>query len=361
MYTNVLMLLRTAVRLAYFYDDFESYSSGQQINCAFNSGYSIGLAGVVYRGAQAGLPGCVKIFKEIFYDNFENDSPSSREYASLFGSRYDIEYYNSIVVTGSGGMLQNYGFLAGTGTNISGNYTEGYIQSGYSFNTGYITYPHHSSMLFNDFTIELWAKRQEWLTTYAKLIDKDYLQGFAVSRANASDSVNFNILGSDNFSVGTLPFDTWTHIACVRSGSEGRIYLNGLLDSSFAVSPTKLTATADFAMAQNRSTIPGAESFKGHLDEVRLWSYARPSGQIFQNYNRKLTQKDFDVGLLIYFPFERVIHSVGHVYLLQNYFYDNFERYPSGSGAPIPYNSGVLITNYLSYSGVVTGGVSAII
>lgn len=361
MYTNVINIsLRGGVTVSFtlMYDNFESYLSGNLIDCNLISGAFYSDGGQGYSGVSTG---CLYIFKDLFYNSFERATTGHKEYSCFYDAIREFGYNKSsaLDVYGTGG-LYNFGSLGGTGTNISGVLSEGYIQSGFYFNSGYISYPHHPSMLLNNFTIEFQMKRSEWTDTYARLIDKNYLTAFAVTRANASDNMNFNILGTDNFSNATVSQDTWTHVACVRSGSQGTIYISGLFDSSFSIPSAQFTSTDVFAMGQDRSTFPGSENYKGYIDEVRLWNYARSSDEISGFYDKKLEFKDLwlNTGLLIYFSFDQSLTPVGSVYVFRSYLYDNFEMYLTGSGIVNSFASGVFINGYNLYTGLTTGGLS---
>ncbi len=95
----------------------------------------------------------------------------------------------------------------------------------------------------------------------------------------------------DLYSSTRLDPGTWYHVAAVWDGAVGRkaIYLNGVLDSSATGMQGEITASAKavhFAVSPADTGLQGY--FGGVLDEVRLWSVARPGDKITENFGRDL-------------------------------------------------------------------------
>jgi len=86
-----------------------------------------------------------------------------------------------------------------------------------------------------------------------------------------------NVAGST-----TLSMNTWYHAACVRDGSEVKLYLNGKLDGSGGSLGTN--PASPFVMG-DLYTHTGSYKFHGKIDDVRIYNYARTPAQIAWDYN----------------------------------------------------------------------------
>ena len=71
--------------------------------------------------------------------------------------------------------------------------------------------------------------------------------------------------------TSAVPFNTWTHLAMTFDGTTLRMFMNGILVKSSAVSGT--VAAASGALRIGGNSVWG-EYFKGLIDEVRI--YNRP-------------------------------------------------------------------------------------
>lgn len=74
-----------------------------------------------------------------------------------------------------------------------------------------------------------------------------------------------------------VPLNTWTHLAGVWDGSQLRVYINGVLDGTAAITGGTLVSSANpVRIGANLLS----ESFTGRIDEVRIWRTARTGAQI---------------------------------------------------------------------------------
>jgi hypothetical protein len=120
-----------------------------------------------------------------------------------------------------------------------------------------------------DFTIECWVNRANGAcyvfgnvttslaTNYTASITSGGLLAFQ------SGSANFTITGT-----ASILFNTWTHIAITRASNTLRIFTNGILNGSAAISNNFSTTTA-FAIGMP-GTIAGLQGFYGKIDEFRV-------------------------------------------------------------------------------------------
>jgi len=112
---------------------------------------------------------------------------------------------------------------------------------------------------------------------------------------------------------------TWHHVACVRDAGSGvkRIYVDGILD--FASPPNRsrddisypdhgdpapVTPWGPYIVlaAEKHDAGPEFPSFRGYLDEIRIWSVARSAAELAATFER-LVPAD-SPGLVAYYRFE---------------------------------------------------------
>ena len=94
----------------------------------------------------------------------------------------------------------------------------------------------------------------------------------------------------------TLPSNAWTHIAVTRSGTNGAIYINGVLDKAGTVLSNALPSTG--------ITIGGLNifnnGFRGQIADVRAWNTVRAQSEIYAAMTTRLTGTES--GLVGYWP-----------------------------------------------------------
>lgn len=88
-------------------------------------------------------------------------------------------------------------------------------------------------------------------------------------------------------SKGTVPLDTWTHVATSYDGSTLRIFINGVLSgkSSVPVPGPVCINTEPLSIGSKHRTISPPEDaafFLGKMDDVRIFSGALPAWRIKQ-------------------------------------------------------------------------------
>jgi hypothetical protein len=185
--------------------------------------------------------------------------------------------------------------------------TNSYYSSGYSgFSDGsgiymqngdYFYHGHDSRYLLNNFSVECWFARSGWAHTFARIIDKDVVGGFAFYRANDANTLSFACANNYFDTSYSIPDLTWTHAAFVRSGTVATMFVNGLTVLTTTVTTATLTSTFPILLGFNNTN--ANEWFRGYIDEFRLWSYARSSGEIASGYNQIIQPNSS--GLLSYY------------------------------------------------------------
>ena len=109
---------------------------------------------------------------------------------------------------------------------------------------------------------------------------------------------------------GALQQDRWCHIALVTGPGGVHLYLNGMLlaTNDYAGSFSSLGGANNFLGFQNYNNLPNT-SFRGQMDEVRVWAVERSQEEIRENMFRRLTGRE--AGLLALWNFDQG-DQVGH-------------------------------------------------
>ncbi len=109
-------------------------------------------------------------------------------------------------------------------------------------------------------------------------------------------------LGTQLWSISTVPVDTTAHVAMSFDGVWLRVFINGQLDNE-VVAPA---GTIDYA---EQDVLIGAgnfgdslvRAFQGVIDDVRIWDYARDAAEISAQMRCSLAGDE--PGLLAYYSF----------------------------------------------------------
>ena len=156
--------------------------------------------------------------------------------------------------------------------------------SGFSA-SNYLEQPYNSDLDFGtgDFSVSLWAYRTSSDTTI--MFDKSRQNGTQTSRLsiyyNSSGAGSVDVYeggGTTLSSSLTLPANVWTHIAFVKSNSNGYLYINGELgaNGSFTTNHTDSSAKlvigngynytygwgGSLALVRISASVPSAEQIK---------------------------------------------------------------------------------------------------
>ena len=114
------------------------------------------------------------------------------------------------------------------------------------------------------FTVETWFK----ITTFTSENDliTQYIGGNSGRMVCFIQNTHTCFFLGGNYLIGTatIPSNTWTHIAFVRSGSTGSIYINGVLDKTGYLPSTTLSSCG-LAIGNDSNKI----GFRGQIADVR--------------------------------------------------------------------------------------------
>ena len=197
----------------------------------------------------------------------------------------------------AGGLVAAYGFDEGTGPSVadaSGNGNTGTLSGAtwtsgkYSYGLGFngtssrVDVPNAASLqLTTAMTLEAWVNpttaTSKWRDVIYKGRDNYYLEA---SSTNAGKPVGAGIIGGVNTKAsGTAPLatNTWTHLATTYDGAALKLYVNGNLVTTTAV--TGMLATSADPLQVGGDSIFG-QYFAGTIDEVRIYNNALTQAQI---------------------------------------------------------------------------------
>lgn len=142
---------------------------------------------------------------------------------------------------------------------------------------GYIEVPDDTLLDTPAMTVEAWVAVRDAhnATACSSIAGKGYITGWWLGVCGTTMRSYFNGVGSQK-DGGTIPPDTWVHIAAVTDGTTRRHYINGNLVHESAESP-RTTTTRAFRIA---SDADWGYTVEGGIDDLRIWTVARTQDQI---------------------------------------------------------------------------------
>jgi gliding motility-associated-like protein len=151
----------------------------------------------------------------------------------------------------------------------------------------YISVPNSTTYNYitgNAFTLEAWVKINAAASSINTILGRKSpgggTQGYAfyVNSWGSSDrKLVFEATTGTFLSTGTIPNDTWTHVAVsVTSSGAATMYINGVADGTGNVTIPTSSQTLNVGAFGNN----GYFYFNGGLDEVRIWNVAKTASEI---------------------------------------------------------------------------------
>jgi hypothetical protein len=197
------------------------------------------------------------------------------------------------------GLVAAYGFNEGTGTKVtdlSGNGNNGTTRATtwttagkyggaatFDGTTSWVTVNDANTLdLTSGMTLEAWVYPTALGTGWRTVIFKEKTGGLIYSLyANESTQralTQLNIGGELNaWSTTQLPLNTWSHIAGTWDGTTLKMWVNGVLAGSRAVTGTLTNSTGVLRIGGNSIW---SEWFAGRIDEVRVYNRALSQAQL---------------------------------------------------------------------------------
>jgi hypothetical protein len=108
--------------------------------------------------------------------------------------------------------------------------------------------------------------------------------------------------GASLVTASIIPLHQYTHIAATYDGSEAKLYVNGVLDTSKVVGGTISNSSGNLYIGHNPNRFDVNAPFKGIIDEFRTWNIARTESEIQSTMNQSLNGNE--TGLVGYWKFD---------------------------------------------------------
>ncbi len=122
-------------------------------------------------------------------------------------------------------------------------------------------------------TLELWLKPHTIADIW--IVDNDNQYGLHMT---ATGGLDCSVAGLASAGGGSIPANTWTHLACTYDGTANRAWLNGVQVGSVPIMGLMQTSsTTGMAIGHDSPTGPKLD---GLIDSVRIWRIARTPAQI---------------------------------------------------------------------------------
>jgi hypothetical protein len=156
-------------------------------------------------------------------------------------------------------------------------------QYSYQFSSAGIRLPTTTNLSFGsgDFTIEFWINAAASQTTYAMVMDSSTNNtgtgiGLGTNVSGTAGKLSFYAQGGTSSTLNsttTMTDNVWRHVACVKSGNNGYIFINGVLEASTASwSGVTAASMSDGNIGRSRygSGTGGDNTFTGYLSNLRI-------------------------------------------------------------------------------------------
>jgi hypothetical protein len=176
----------------------------------------------------------------------------------------------------------------------------------------------------HDFTIEFWFKTagpsEIMFSTGTYSLSDSYgdLDAWSIGlNANGKLKVLHSLNDSSTTlmkSVDAFNDNQWHHFALVKNAKTNTVmYIDGVEEASVSSELTRAFASPQLTLGakayQNSASTTYSQYFTGSLDEVRVWSLARPFTQLERYKHIRLNGNE--VGLEAYYPFESYEEAAG--------------------------------------------------
>jgi hypothetical protein len=141
----------------------------------------------------------------------------------------------------------------------------------------------------DNFTVMSWIKPTS-VATLQGIIGAASDSGFSM-RVNSTSKLNFSRVGGTSQSIdstASLTANTWQHVAVSRAGTDVRLYINGVLDTTFTTYTDTLTSQ-NYAIGCTRVSA-FAEGFNGCIDRIALENSVLTDTQIANIFNSQKSQ-----------------------------------------------------------------------
>ena len=142
----------------------------------------------------------------------------------------------------------------------------------------------------DDFSISVWVNLNSWGGSWGNVIVGKRGEGgvgWQLRRFGGDPRFSFTTrgMGNDDYprSDQTIAMNQWYHLAAVRDGTQKRLYIDGILESTQGINSNPVNACDHkvYIGARANGDNTGPESFfDGMIDELRIYNYALTWGQV---------------------------------------------------------------------------------
>ena len=141
---------------------------------------------------------------------------------------------------------------------------------------GWVEIPHAAALNpTGGITIEFWARLKSPASGCRSLVGKDFTQAYWIGICTST--LRSYLRNGANRDGGTIPHNTWVHIAVTSDGVTHKHFLNGVEVGSFAAGGPPTTSPDPVRIGGDVSWEITPE---GDLDEVRIWRFALTAADI---------------------------------------------------------------------------------
>ncbi len=209
---------------------------------------------------------------------------------------------------------------------------------GLNGSSSYAAVPWHSELQpATAFTVEAWIYPTALPSGSACIIGKNYVSSYYFGIENTGRFIFIPRNQAGGFLrsrvTGTVKVNQWTHIAGTYDGTNTRLYINGVLDTSrTGISGTVGSNFDSLYIGCDRQSGSRAYFFNGMLDNVRIWKSARTASEIFNN---------------MFIPLSMYQLSGSYSFLAASYQFDNSAEDNSG---PVQNNGFTRNITYVNFA-----------
>lgn len=147
-------------------------------------------------------------------------------------------------------------------------------------------------------TVEAWVKLNALTNLPTIVSSEDWSMGetgfvLRIENYNLTNTPQFQIGSIDSWQTvsalsGSIPTDTWTHVAGTFDGSTIKIIINGVEAGSANYTGTILPSPSDVKIGGHVDHTFNNRQWDGAIDEVRIWDTAKTAAEIAANMEMSL-------------------------------------------------------------------------
>jgi len=171
---------------------------------------------------------------------------------------------NAFTATVTGAVWTNQGYDIGGGVNN-------------------ISIPHDPLISATEFTLGVWAKRDDAVNSnYALIAKGDYNAAYSISYSYAASPILQAFVGTTAINSRIIDFTVWKYIVLTFDGTNARLYVDAVLEAGPTAATVLFNAYALLIGDERSSTFA---NLPGIVGEVRYYDKALTPTEISQNYN----------------------------------------------------------------------------